>query len=194
MTDLISQKTLREYKRHARQALSQKEKSMKSQMIVTQLLQTASYQQANSIGAYLCLTEEVNVTDIIKAAWADNKAVYLPIVLDWGKPLKFARYTPETSLIKDKLAIDIPDVGSRHYIDVEQLDMVVTPLVAFDNNRNRIGMGGGFYDRTFAFKAQSNSKTTLVGVAFEAQRVEHQIKANEWDICPDYIISEIRCY
>ena len=68
-------------------------------------------------------------------------------------------------------------------IDVDELDVVVTPLVAFDNQRNRIGMGGGYFDRTFTYlrNRQYWLRPKLIGVAFECQRVA-TIAPNPWDI------------
>lgn len=187
-----TQAELRTIKRRARQALSTEEKIQKSTQIAKIFLQTEVYQQADTLSAYLCLPEEVNVKAIIDAAWADGKTVYLPIVLARGKALKFAPYKPETKLTKGALGIDIPDVPNHEYVDAEVLDIVVTPLVAFDANRNRIGMGGGFYDHTFAFKKMAaNRQPTLIGVAFEVQRVEGEMKANAWDVRLDMIVSEV---
>lgn len=192
---MMTQKNDRIAKRSARQALKSTEKAQKSAQISEQLLATAAYQQSSTIGAYLCLPEEVNVKAVIDAAWADGKSVFLPVVLGWGKALQFAPYTPESTLIKDALGIDMPDVPVSKYLDADKLDMVVTPLVAFDEQCNRIGMGGGFYDRTFAFKAENDcNKPTLIGVAFDVQRVTAGIAANDWDIRPDAIISEKAVY
>lgn len=196
MTDktILAQKNWRQEKRAARKSLSSVDKHNKSRQIVQRLLATEYYQQAEHIGAYLCMPEEVNVQDIIDAAWADGKKVYLPVVLAWGEPLQFAPFTPDTVLVKDCLAIDIPDIDSSQYVCAERLDMVVTPLVAFDEQCNRIGMGGGFYDRTFAFKNNAHSSPVLLGVAFDIQRVTSTIIVNEWDIRPDMIVSETTIY
>lgn len=185
-----TQKMQRCDKRQARQALSDEEKQQKSQKIAEKLIQTPAYQQAQTIGAYLCMPEEVNVKTIIDTAWADGKNIYLPVVLAWKQALKFAPYTPNTLLTKDLVGINIPDVCTSNYINANELDMVITPLVAFDENRNRIGMGGGFYDKTFAFKADNLTKPVLIGVAFEVQRVSTAIDTNPWDIRPDCIVSE----
>lgn len=193
-TTILTQKNWRKEKRTARKSLSSTEKHNKSQQIVQRLLATEYYQQAEHIGAYLCLPEEVNVRNIIEAAWADGKKVYLPVVLAWGEPLQFAPFSPDTVLVKDCLSIDIPDIDSSTYVSAEKLDMVVTPLVAFDEHCNRIGMGGGFYDRTFSFKASHASSPMLLGVAFDVQRVAHTITANAWDIRPDAIVSETTIY
>lgn len=192
----ITQKDWRKAKRGARKAISDSEKTACSESIAAAVLATSAYQQAHTIGAYLCLPEEVSVAAIIQAAWADGKSVYLPVVMELGQPLQFAPYHPDASLSKDILDIEIPAVSSEHYIEAHQLDVVVTPLVAFDENRNRIGMGGGFYDRTFAFKAEKKqlSTPTLIGVAFEAQKIDGDIPTNDWDIRPDMIVSERATY
>ncbi len=189
-----SQKNIRKQKRIERKNLSIDDKRKKSRQISEKVLHSSAYQQAQYIGAYLSMPEEVNVKAIIEAAWADGKHIYLPVVTGWDKPLQFAPYTPASILIKDALDIKIPDIDKTHYLPAEQLDLVITPLVAFDEKRNRIGMGGGFYDRTFAFKADGSGKPVLLGVAFEIQYVDSAIEANQWDICPDSIISEIRTY
>lgn len=188
-----TQKDWRLEKRQARKNLSDAEKIDKSQTISECVIASDAYQNAELIGAYLCMPEEVDVKGIIEQAWADGKQVYLPVVTTWGKPLLFAPYTPTTPLTKDALDIDIPDVEKDQYIPAERLDLVITPLVAFDENRNRIGMGGGFYDRTFAFKQQQPTPT-LLAVAFAVQGTERPIPVNDWDIRPDAIITETPYY
>lgn len=183
-----NQKQWRKEKRTQRQNIDDTSRLEKSQLICQKVLCTTAYQKAECIGAYLSLPEEVDVQSIIQQAWADGKSVFLPVVLAWGVPLKFAPYTPNTALKKDCLDIDIPDVDPKDYIDATALDLVVTPLVAFDEKDNRIGMGGGFYDRTFAFK-KTQATPCLIGVAFAVQKVDGIITVNEWDIRPDVIVS-----
>lgn len=192
-----TQKDIRKQKRQARKSLPTAEKQRKSQQVCERVISSQDFQQAQHIGAYLCMPEEVDVRAIIEAAWEADKQVYLPVVVGWGQALQFAPYTATTHLVKDMLDIDIPAVDKKCYVPAQTLDMVVTPLVAFDNLRNRIGMGGGFYDRTFAFKEENpklGNKPVLMGVAFETQRSKETIGANPWDIRPDSIISEEIAY
>ena len=91
-------------------------------------------------------------------------------------------------LILNKHQIPEPANKATRYIDPEKLDLVITPLVAFDTNNNRIGKGGGYYDRTFAFR-RTTRKPLLVGVAYELQRLP-RIEANTWDIRLDQIITD----
>ncbi len=184
-----TQQQWRVEKRQARKNLSTTDKTDKSQQIVEQIIATDNYKNAQCIGAYLAMPEEVNLQSLIEIAWADNKQVYLPVVIDWEKPLLFAPYHTDSQLVKDKLNIDIPNTDTDNYITAEQLDLVITPLVAFDRYNNRIGMGGGFYDRTFAFKKHQN-RPVLIGVAFAVQQTNSPISVNDWDIRPDRIITE----
>lgn len=191
-----AQRNWRKEKKAARKALDQQERQEKSKQIAQCLLATDAYKNAQHIAAYLCMPGEVDMWKVIKKAWAEDKQVYLPVVLGWEQPLQFAPFTPQCELAKDYYDIEIPKVDSSEYVSPRILDLVITPLVAFDKYRNRIGMGGGFYDRTFAFKQRdSSAKPQLLGVAFETQRVDGvPIAANTWDISPDAIITEKTIY
>lgn len=183
------QKQIRKDKRQARQEINKTVKQQKSAMICDSIINHPAYQTASKISAYLAMPEEVSVKAIIEDAWAADKQVYLPVVMGWGKSLMFAPYYQDSELVPDSLGIKIPNVKQSDYISANQLDFVVTPLVAFDKTRNRIGMGGGFYDRTFAFTEQSNN-TFLAGVAFIEQLVDEGITENKWDIKPTIIVSD----
>ncbi|MBT6938524.1 MAG: 5-formyltetrahydrofolate cyclo-ligase [Candidatus Marinimicrobia bacterium] len=78
---------------------------------------------------------------------------------------------------------------SDDIISAEQLDILFMPLVGFDKNKNRIGMGGGYYDRTLAFKNQKTVKNPkLYGLAFDCQQVE-KLETQDWDVPLDAIIT-----
>lgn len=190
----LSQQEWRKQKRAARQSLSVSDKQNFSQQIHQRVIDTPQYQSAQNIGAYLAMPEEVDVRSIIQSAWADRKTVYLPIVVAMGQALQFAPYYPESKLIKGALNIEVPDVSDSDCVAASQLDFVVTPLVVFDENCNRIGMGGGFYDRTFAAKDNHSNASFLIGAAFEVQRTNATITANSWDVKPDAIITELGIY
>ncbi len=189
-----TQQQWRQEKRQARKNLSATDKAQKSQAIIKQIIGSEDYQNAKHIGAYLAMPEEVNIQTLIETAWQDGKSVYLPIVIGRGKPLLFAPYHTDSLLIQGTLSINIPDCNTDSYISADKLDLVITPLVAFDEDNNRIGMGGGFYDRTFAFrksKEKPKKKPKLIGTAFAVQRTDSLIPVNEWDIRLDRVITEL---
>ncbi len=81
----------------------------------------------------------------------------------------------------NRFQIPEPALSSRHEIPIRQLDIVITPLLAFGESGERLGMGGGFYDRTFAFLNRSHyQKPRLWAIALEAQRFP--IQSNSWDV------------
>ena len=88
-----------------------------------------------------------------------------------------------------------PQVDQAKWISADQLDFVVNPLVAFDEQCNRIGVGGGFYDRTFAFLNEPGqaSSVQLIGAAFELQKLP-SIQPKEWDVRLDAVVTESRVY
>ena len=82
----------------------------------------------------------------------------------------------------------------REMLAPDELDLVLAPLVVFDGNRNRIGMGGGFYDRSFAFRKNSeHTIPVLIGVAHEIQKVD-RIVPEEWDVQLDMIVTDQAIY
>lgn len=184
---------LRRQKRRARQAINTADRKRYSHHICEALLSSKHYQSAQHIGVYLALPEEVNLQPFIERAWADGKTLYLPVVEARDCAMTFAPYSPKTLLTPDVMKIPVPDTDAR--LDVAALDMVVVPLVVFDAGANRVGMGGGFYDRTFAFKnGQNGEKPALIGAAFEAQRSQENLIAAAWDVALDAVISEANTY
>ena len=95
--------------------------------------------------------------------------------------MEFRKFAPDTRTEPNSLGIEEP-VDSE-IIDSNELDIVITPLVAFDKNRNRVGMGGGYYDREFSYldKNDQHRKPLLIGIAYDCQKVE-EITPNPWDI------------
>ena len=104
--------------------------------------------------------------------------------------LNFYHYTPGQTLVKNRFGIPEP-VGNNKAIKTKQLDLVFMPLVAFDRRGSRLGMGGGFYDRTFEFTKQSISQHSplLVGLAHQCQQAMH-LPSQSWDIPLNMIVTD----
>jgi 5-formyltetrahydrofolate cyclo-ligase len=123
------------------------------------------------IGCYLPMNDEVDPTNIIERAWCANKRVFVPVT-DTHGAMNFSEITPDTVVTRNHYGIWEPLSGTC--IGVKQLDVVITPMAAFDAAKNRIGMGGGYFDRCFHFLRNRCKwlSPKLLGVAFEFQRVE----------------------
>ncbi len=148
------------------------------------------YQAANHIAAYIAILGEISVEPIIQNGCREGKTFYLPILR--GDAMGFAPWHPEIPLLKKKFGLLEPDCPESDWIEAADLDLVLTPLVVFDAACNRIGQGGGYYDRTFEF-TRTTDKPLLIGVAHESQR-EDSLAPQPWDITLDKIITERSVY
>lgn len=142
------------------------------------------------IAAYLAADGELDPHPLIESLWSLGKRVYLPVLVPFTRNrLWFARYTPASRLVHNRYGI--PEPARAELVRPAALDLVLTPLVAFDDSGHRIGMGGGFYDRTFAFlQARSHwRKPLLLGIAYAFQQQPH-ITAAPWDVPLDAVATE----
>jgi 5-formyltetrahydrofolate cyclo-ligase len=146
------------------------------------------------IAAYIANDGEIDPHPLLQQLWAQGKTVYLPVLMPFvrGK-LWFARYCPGDALVPNRFGI--PEPQRLHLVAPRYLDLVLTPLVAFDDSGHRIGMGGGYYDRSFAFlrTRQHWRKPVLLGLAYEFQR-QRAIAPDRWNVPLDAIATEQDCY
>ena len=173
-------KKLRLDARKARQSMTVRERAQASRQITDRFLNSRYFMGSDTIGCYVSMWDEVDTSAIIERAWRAKKRIFLPVTAA-SRNMRFRETLPQTELAMNDFGLWEPVSGTS--IEVRELDVVVTPLVAFDNRRNRIGMGGGYFDRTFAFlrDRQHWLRPKLIGVAFECQRAP-KIARNPWDI------------
>lgn len=146
------------------------------------------FQRSRHVACYLPTPHEVDTWPVILRAWRMKKRVYAPVTVRGGR-LAFRELRPCTRFVTADFGILEPSTGRS--IRPVRLDMVITPLVAFDESCARIGMGGGYYDRSFSFLKHRSCylKPKLIGVAFACQRVK-KILINPWDIRLFAVITE----
>ncbi|MFT5657709.1 MAG: 5-formyltetrahydrofolate cyclo-ligase [Gammaproteobacteria bacterium] len=147
---------------------------------------------AQKIAAYSVVNGEISLKPVIDHALALGKQIYLPN-LD-SKSLRFSPYFHDQKMRINRFKLPEPDVTDEEMLAPEALDLVLVPLVVFDAQRNRIGMGGGYYDRSFEFrKLQGRDIPLLIGVAHELQKVE-QLVPEDWDVRLDMVVSDVASY
>jgi 5-formyltetrahydrofolate cyclo-ligase len=172
-----------------RRQLSLHQKTLFSHRITKTLVRQPYYKSAQSIAFYYSFPDEVSTFELINHALQQQKSCYLPIV---ARPkLKFAKIGATTPMKLNRFGIFEPEIN-QPTIDPRQLDLVIVPLVAFNHHCDRLGMGGGYYDMTFAFKKHCNNPR-LVGIAFEIQRVNNLLRG-KLDLKLDEVITEQRSY
>ena len=112
----------------------------------------------------------------------------LPVLCD-DSYLRFAPWRPGETLVTNRYGIPEPDVPRDALVNAEAMAFVVVPLVAFDARGQRLGLGGGWYDRTFAFRQARAAPPWLVGAAFAAQQID-ALESQPWDVALDGVCSE----
>lgn len=151
------------------------------------LLHTQDFKKAKSIAFYSASFGEVSTELALKHALAHQKSCYLPVLKN--KQLAFVKVNHTTQLIPNCFGILEPPLDEKKVIAPAALDLVIVPLIAFDAKCHRLGMGGGFYDRTFSFKQRQMASPKLVGLAYEFQRVE-RVPKSDLDVLLDCVITE----
>ena len=153
------------------------------------------FSKAGRIAAYLPFDGEVDTRPLITIALHAGKDVYLPVLTHHGRSMKFAAYEPDMRMVLNRYGIPEPAPETRNFVAVQKLDLVLTPLVAFDRSLNRLGLGAGYYDRCFSFlKRRKNwEKPRLVGLAYEFQRLE-SINTADWDVPLHVAVTENNVY
>ena len=171
---------LRQQIRKTRANLTALQQQQAEDSITQQALALIEERNAQHIALYISFDGEISTDKLIKILWAQGKQVYLPVLHPF-KPnhLLFLRYLPDTPMCQNKFGIWEPKLNVQNVLPLKELDILFTPLVAFDKQGNRLGMGGGFYDRTL--QNWRNSSFTPVGLAHQCQQVE-QLPTEVWDV------------
>lgn len=148
--------------------------------------------QAESVAVFLSFDGELDTSPLIQQLWQQEKRVYLPVLHPFRAGyLLFLRYAPDTELVRNRLKIMEPRLDVRQVLPLPQLDVLLTPLVAFDHLGQRLGMGGGFYDRTLQYRNQMSRGPYPIGLAHDCQQID-ALPVESWDIPLPEIITPSR--
>ena len=175
---------IRRQMRAQRRALDYDTRQSAADLFAWHFARSKIYRNSRRLACYISNDGELDLMPLIQRAWRDKKQVYLPVLhAPYVDRLSFALYTRNTALDSNRFGIDEPATAANRRVAPIRLDLVLTPLVAFDKQGNRIGMGGGFYDRSFGFLRQRKHwhKPTLIGCAYQFQELP-EIANNYWDV------------
>ena len=171
---------LRQQIRKTRANLTALQQQQAEDSITQQALELIEERNAQHIALYISFDGEISTDKLIKILWAQGKQVYLPVLHPFNpNHLLFLRYLPDIPMLKNKFGIWEPKFNVQNVLPLDELDILFTPLVAFDKQGNRLGMGGGFYDRTL--QHWQKSPFIPVGLAHQCQQVE-QLPTEAWDV------------
>ncbi|MDH5445263.1 MAG: 5-formyltetrahydrofolate cyclo-ligase [Gammaproteobacteria bacterium] len=183
--------------RTKRQQLSLAERESAALQLCHQLDRSRLFNTSQHIALYLTNDGEIDPFYLMQAAWQRAKHCYLPVLaMRPANKLWFIDYQPDTPLCNNRFGIPEPiHQNKQRQFKTRQLDLILMPLVAFDLEGNRLGMGGGFYDRTLSYLKQRRywHKPKLVGLAYEFQH-HSSLPEQYWDVPLDAIATEKAVY
>ena len=191
-----SRSELRRHMRAQRARLSPAAQADAALLVAHRIARSPLFQRSQHIACYLPQRGELDPAPLMQRAWAMGKTCYLPVLSPLsGERLWFVPYRQGDPLTPNRFGIPEPCLSTAHRAPPWVLDLILTPLVAFDTQGNRLGMGGGFYDRTFSFlrRRQHWRKPRLVGIAYDFQCVA-TLQHYPWDIPLQAIATEIKLY
>ncbi|KIQ57557.1 MULTISPECIES: 5-formyltetrahydrofolate cyclo-ligase [Pseudomonas] len=193
---LLPRPQLRRLLRQARRALTPTQQRQAALGLYRQLAQHPLFRRARHIALYLPNDGEIDPRLLLRAAQRRGKATYLPVLSSWPRTkMVFQRIRPGEQLHPNRFRILEPRIDIARQRKVWALDLVLLPLVGFDDAGGRLGMGGGFYDRSLAYLARRRQwrKPTLLGLAHECQKVDRLAQAS-WDVPLQGTVSDRHWY
>ena len=182
--------------RRQRRRLSSSERLQAAAAMCRRVMTLPEFVNGRRLACYFPHEGEIDPLAMLPRAWRMKKQVYMP-VLDrlCADRLRFAPYTEGAALHKNRYGIVEPVQHFSQYVSARQLDLLLMPLVAFDVDGNRLGMGGGYYDRTLSYFCyrQCWLKPRIIGLAYDFQRVE-SLESMAWDIPLDAVVTDRAIY
>jgi len=188
-----SRTTLRKQLRTVRRALSRSQQRRASEQLTRLVSSHPVFLRSQHIALYMAEDGEIDVQLLIRIAEHMGKRCYLPVLHPLGhKQLWFARYKTGDHLRKNYFDLAEPTIDKTR-LKPWALDLVLMPLVGFDRSGNRLGMGGGFYDRAFAFLNHTPHNKprapVLMGVAHQCQEITG-LTREAWDVAFNYVATD----
>jgi 5-formyltetrahydrofolate cyclo-ligase len=192
----LSRQQLRTQLRKARRALNPSQQRQAARGLYRQLAQHPLFRRSRHIALYLPMDGEIDPRLLLRAAQRRGKKTYLPVLSAWPRTkMVFQRVRHGEKFRPNRFRIPEPTINSAQQRTVWALDLILLPLVGFDDVGGRLGMGGGFYDRSLAYQARRHTwqKPVLLGLAHECQKVARLAQAS-WDVPLHGTVTDKRWY
>ncbi len=179
---------------------SQRDRLREQRLVITPVSRISA---AQALAAHVCAALVDRAPGDIAGYWAtggelslhavlhalpDGWRYCLPLLYD-ERRLRFARWSPGDAIEPNRFGIPEPVVSAGQALLPDQLQIALVPLVGFDRSGNRLGMGGGWYDRSFAFRQSRPVPPLLIGVGYANQEID-RIDVQAWDVAMDFVATE----
>jgi len=187
---------LRQRLREERRALPLEARRLAGKRLAKHLFATRAFRASQRIACYLPHDGEIDTATVIDTLWRLRKRCYLPVLARLRHDrLWFAPAHAGADFIANRYGIDEPRLPPHLLVRAQDLDLVLVPLVGFDASGQRLGMGGGFYDRSLAFLDHRRHwrKPHVIGLAYDFQKLP-ALPHDAWDVPLDAIVTDLAVY
>jgi 5-formyltetrahydrofolate cyclo-ligase len=184
---LAEKKRLRDHYKHIRTAMAPSQRMQAAEAVAEQFFQQTELSNAGYIAGYWASFGEVPL-HVLQMRLPSEAIWCLPVIKN-DKTLGFSPWRPGDELVSNHYGIPEPNVSASALLVPQNIDIVLMPLLAYTRDGARLGMGGGYYDRSFAFRHGNRRKPILIGIAYSHQEAEH-LPHEEWDVALDMLINE----
>ena len=157
----------------------------KKNLLNEKLLDFLKEKENQSIAGYYAIKNELDITDSLKFLINNNFEISLPQIIKKNHSLVFKVWKKNTKLLKENFNIYVPQSKKE-----SNPDLIIVPMVAFDKSKNRLGYGGGYYDRTIG-KFKQNKAIFTIGIAFDEQETD-SIPTDRYDQNLNMIVTPSR--
>ncbi|WP_413737116.1 5-formyltetrahydrofolate cyclo-ligase [Sodalis sp. RH21] len=187
----LQRQSIRNHIRTRRRQLTERQQADAADLLVNRALADPRIAAADTLALFLSFDGELDTRPLIEALWRRNKRIFLPVLHPFSPGhLLFQQYAADTPLVLNRLHISEPRLDVTRLLPLARLDIMFTPLVAFDARGQRLGMGGGFYDRTLRHWRRDGGFYPI-GLAHDCQQVE-TVPVEPWDIPLPEIVTPSR--
>lgn len=189
-----TKESIRQSIRQFRQQISPQKSAQAAHRITEHLTSIDRYKNSHHIASFLSFDGEVDTHQLNQQLIKDKSQCFLPKLKPYPpNRLWFMPYNNQSKTEKNRFGIPEVDLPIQFAIRPSQLNIILLPLVAFDDSGNRLGMGGGFYDASLAHLSDVKQRPLCLGLAYEGQKVD-VIPSDSWDFKIDGVITEKRVY
>ena len=157
--------------------------------VAEQLARSGELLRARTVAGYAAADGEVDLTPVFEVLWRRNTRIALPVINPLNARLDFYRHQGDQPLVRGRFDILVPNLQAEH-LPLLRIDLLLVPLVAVDLQGTRLGMGGGFYDRTLK-SLPPQLRPRLMGVAHACQVSDESLPHDAWDIRLDAVVTEL---
>ena len=190
MNNIKDEKSIiRKKQKIIREKIFNNEPSHFSLSLFNKLFEKINFQEISIVSSFISINSEINTKELNNLIFIKNKILCLPIIEKKNSHLIFKQFKSEENFVKGHMNISEPQNKNK----VLNPELIFVPCLAFDHKGNRLGYGGGYYDRTFAYLNKINHRFISVAYAYEEQKLDY-IPIDKFDFKVDYVITEKNLY